>query len=523
MRLNCSFLALVVVLSAACASAAELKLGDKVGAISLTPLAGEPIEMKNYAERVATAVLFLSGRSDATVRAIEHVNRLNQKYRNRQVLIVGICPNAAETGDELQTFLQRRGIIFPVYRDPDGNVARRFGAHFTPEIFLIDRQGTLVFHGGLQDDKAMAAYEAALLDLLRKQQVAVVSHRVEGTPIDQPGAKLDVEDPYGTIAFSSELVFEKIPKAAAHHCSTICEAANHDLLCLWYGGSFESADDQALYLSRRKPGTRNWSEPTIIVQNPTMPPGNGVIFRDVDDRLCIVWGRMEGTRPMGRGQGWDRCRLFSRTSTDHGENWSTDRPLFEDPLWCVPRNPPIVLKSGALLLPVEGLQGEVEGSYFLTRAGVDMPWQRASFTSGGSQPAVIQRDDGSLLALMRHSQWITEISSRDDGSTWTEAAPTKLKNPDSGIAMTRLSNGHLIVVYNDSQTSRTPLSLARSLDEGKTWEKPLQLESNPGEYSYPCVVQTPDGKIHITYTFRRYAIKHVELNEDWCSQFERSD
>ena len=54
------------------------------------------------------------------------------------------------------------------------------------------------------------------------------------------------------------------------------------------------------------------------------------------------------------------------------------------------------------------------------------------------------------------------------------------------------------VVFNDSQTQRTPLSVARSLDEGRTWETPLHLESNPGEYSYPCVIQTGDGKIHVT-------------------------
>jgi len=89
--------------------------------------------------------------------------------------------------------------------------------------------------------------------------------------------------------------------------------------------------------------------------------------------------------------------------------------------------------------------------------------------------------------------------------------------------MTRLKNGHLVLVYNDSQTSRTPLSIVRSVDEGKTWEKPQQLESNPGEYSYPCVIQAADEKIHITYTFRRWAIKHVELNEAWLYQFERSD
>ena len=87
--------------------------------------------------------------------------------------------------------------------------------------------------------------------------------------------------------------------------------------------------------------------------------------------------------------------------------------------------------------------------------------------------------------------------------------------------MTHLRNGHLVLVFNDSETDRTPLSIARSLDEGRTWETPLVLESNPGEYSYPCVIQTSDGRIQATYTFRRYTIKHVELDENWLVHLDR--
>ena len=122
---------------------------------------------------------------------------------------------------------------------------------------------------------------------------------------------------------------------------------------------------------------------------------------------------------------------------------------------------------------------------------------------------------------MRAAPKITQSESRDEGRTWTKAVPTTVNNPDSGISMTRLKNGHLILVYNDSPDERTPLNIVRSIDDGKTWEKPLALESNPGEYSYPCVIQTDDGKIHITYTYRRYSIKHVELNEDWMTHMER--
>ncbi len=502
--------------------ASALELGDSVGPVNLAALSGERIVMNNYGERPATAVLFLSSRCDATARAIADINQIYRKIRLRNALIVGVSSQAAESGDELRAFAQRSGVIFPVYRDPGGAVARQFGARVTPELFLLDRRGALVFHGGLHDDEARQAFAAAVGNLLARQPVERAGPAAQGTPIDEPAAKRELEDPYGTVFFASELVFEKIPTAAAHHCSTICQAANNDLLCLWYGGSYESADDQALFLSRRKPQDKNWSQPQALVQNAAQPPGNGVIFRHASDRIYIVWARMEGTRPMRRGSGWNHCRLMVRTSTDHGTTWSEDRVLLDETLWCVPRNPPIKLASGKLLLPVEGSLDEVDGSHFLTLEP-DGSWRRAGFTRGGSQPAVVQRANGSLLAYLRHSRFITKIESRDDGQTWNQAEPTALKNPNAGITMTRLAGGHLVLVFNDSQTSRTPLCIARSLDEGQTWEKPLHLESNPGEYSYPCIIQSSDARMHITYTYRRYAIKHVELNEDWLVHFERPD
>ncbi len=508
-------LALTVV-AASLGSAAALELGEAAGPVKLLTLSGEPLTMNNYRERPATAVVFLSARSDVTAKAMHDINRIHGKHRLRDVLFVGICSNPDESGDELRTFSQRSGIIFPLYRDPTGDAARQFGATVTPEMFLLDRSGKLVFHGGLGDEASRAALDVAIGNLLAGRAIEVATAPAKGTPLDQPGAKRDIADPYGTISFSSELVFEKIPSAPAHHCSTICQTASGDLLCLWYGGSYESADDQALFLARRKPGERNWSTPQVLAQNAAQPPGNGVIFRDGDDRLWIIWSRMERSRPLRRGSGWDHCRLMARTSTDDGHTWTEDRPLLNDTLGGVPRNPPITLTDGSLLLP-DGQR------HFLALAPGQSEWRRVGTYSGGSQPAVIQRSDGSLLALLRGFGHIRQIESTDAGHTWSPAEPTPLANPDAGITMTRLAGGHLILVFNDSKTDRTPLSICRSLDEGRTWQSPLHLESNPGEYSYPSVIQTADGHIHITYTFRRYSIKHVELNEDWLVHFERAD
>jgi predicted neuraminidase len=148
-------------------------------------------------------------------------------------------------------------------------------------------------------------------------------------------------------------------------------------------------------------------------------------------------------------------------------------------------------------------------------------WEKVGEIPEGSQPTIVQRTDGSLLAYLRSDPFILESESNDGGKTWTDPKQTNLHCPGAGIAMTRLANGNLVLVHNDSPTERSPLSIRRSTNEGKTWSDPLHLESNPGEYSYPCVLQTSDGRIHVTYTFRRYSIKHVEMNEDWLIHMDR--
>ena len=103
--------------------------------------------------------------------------------------------------------------------------------------------------------------------------------------------------------------------------------------------------------------------------------------------------------------------------------------------------------------------------------------------------------------------------SYDDGVTWSPARATDLPNPNSGIDVVHLKDGRYAMVYNHTPRGRTPLNLAVSRD-GENWTPWQTLESDPGEYSYPAMIQAADGTLHITYTWRRLKIKHVEIKID---------
>ena len=105
---------------------------------------------------------------------------------------------------------------------------------------------------------------------------------------------------------------------------------------------------------------------------------------------------------------------------------------------------------------------------------------------------------------------ICVADSNDDGVHWTQARPLDLPNPNSGIDALSLRDGRVILVYNHTTTGRTPLNLAVSKD-GEHFRMFEVLEQEPGEYSYPALIQSTDGSLRLTYTWNRKKIRYVEL------------
>ena len=101
--------------------------------------------------------------------------------------------------------------------------------------------------------------------------------------------------------------------------------------------------------------------------------------------------------------------------------------------------------------------------------------------------------------------------SDDGGRSWSPLALTDLPNPNAGIDAVSLRDGRQLLVYNRSTDARTPLNVALSAD-GVSWNAALVLERDAGEYSYPAVIQTSDGLVHVTYTWKRERIKHVVID-----------
>jgi predicted neuraminidase len=93
---------------------------------------------------------------------------------------------------------------------------------------------------------------------------------------------------------------------------------------------------------------------------------------------------------------------------------------------------------------------------------------------------------------------------------------TGLPNPNSGTDAVTLADGRHLLVYNHNSAKgnggRSPLNVAVS-DDGKSWQAALVLEDDPTRhFSYPAVIQTSGGLVHVTYTWNRERIKHVVID-----------
>lgn len=310
------------------------------------------------------------------------------------------------------------------------------------------------------------------------------------------------------------------------HASTLVETED-GIVAAFFSGTHERNPDVGIRVSHLENGEWTWPEEVVNgVQNDTLryPCWNPVLFQPTEGPLMLFY--KVGPNP----RDWWGMLI---TSADNGKTWSSPVKLGEDPaigpLLGPVKNKPIQLQDGTIISP-SSIEREQEGDvfwqvHFEISKDQGKTWQVVGPINDGEtvdaiQPSILTHQDGRLQVLCRTRQdVIVESWSDDQGQSWSELAATSLPNPNAGTDAVTLADGRHLLVYNHSTKEgeepkgRNILNLAIS-DDGKTWDPFMTLENEPNNagYSYPAIIQSNDGKVHITYTYDRISVKYVVID-----------
>jgi predicted neuraminidase len=351
------------------------------------------------------------------------------------------------------------------------------------------------------------------------------------------------------------------------HAANLMPLPGGDLGCVWFGGTQEGMADISIHVARLPSGADRWTDPVRLIDDPTRSEQNPILFPAPDGRLLLLYTSQ-------RAGNQDTAIVRCRASHDNGLTWSAPATLIDTPGTFV-RQPLHVRPDGAWLLPVfscrsrpgERWTGSFDTSAVTISEDGGRRWSHHPVpdSEGAVHMGLLAAEPGALLALFR-SRWADHIHwsrSSDGGHSWTAPRPTALPNNNSSIQATVLGDGRIALAYNASSAAdaqarrlslydeiededdgataaapapeppartafwgapRAPLCLATSADAGRTWSAPTVLDTSDGycltnnskdglnrELSYPSIKETPDGRIHVAYTYFRQAIKYVTL------------
>jgi predicted neuraminidase len=349
------------------------------------------------------------------------------------------------------------------------------------------------------------------------------------------------------------------PMGHENHASNMVELPNGDLLCVWFAGTGEGIGDVNIALSRLPHNEVQWSAPVWVSEDATRSEQNPLLFLAPDGKLWLLYTAQEtrgcskeewrrriiaGEAEGGYNMQWTamiRCRV----SEDGGHTWGPVETFSGKPgSFC--RQPMVIMSNGDWLFPMYySLPGAGHGDdYTVMWISEDQgeSWKEYPVpeSRGRVHASVIELSSGRLVAFFRSraADRIYVSRSTDYGRTWTVPERTVLPNNNASIQATKLASGNLAMVFNNVSASddpaktvwpreRYPVTVAISEDQGETWPYMRHIDTGDdfaGEKNkylnrrcaYPCITQTQDGMIHISYSYRsRQCIKYVRIAEEW--------
>lgn len=335
------------------------------------------------------------------------------------------------------------------------------------------------------------------------------------------------------------------PPVGQSHAANLALVGTETLALAWFAGTSEGQADVSIWLATRRLDADLWSPPRRIAGDRSRSEQNPVLFDAGDGDLRLYY-----TAQLGADQATADVR--ARTSTDRGLTWSPPSTLIAADArgGAFVRQPPVVLRSGRWLLPAYrcgaspsgAWDGSADTSCVLISDDRGGTWTEIPIESSAGLVQMNVREIAGerLFALFRsrRADFVYSAWGDEGGEHWSPPAVTTLPNNNSSIQFARLSPRGLVVAYNPTRardlepgqaapgsgavwgTPRSPIALAVADDGARRWRQWVNLEQSSGacargeenrELSYPSLLQTPDGDLHVAYTRHREEITHVRI------------
>ena len=153
--------------------AQPIKPGATVGDFTLA--GANPVTF-SAAKGSINVVTFISVQCPVSNAYNDRMKALYRDYASRDVKFFFVNSNVTEAPSEVEEHARSHGFAFSVYKDRDNVIADKFGAEVTPDVFVLDAAGTVVYHGQIDDARNPA-------NIKRQSLRAVLDALLAGKPV----------------------------------------------------------------------------------------------------------------------------------------------------------------------------------------------------------------------------------------------------------------------------------------------------------------------------------------------------
>ncbi|MCD7438638.1 exo-alpha-sialidase [Streptomyces lincolnensis] len=367
--------------------------------------------------------------------------------------------------------------------------------------------------------------------------------------------------------------------AVQNHAANLALLPDGDLACVWFGGTQEGVSDIRVWFSRLDAAADRWSDPVPLSDDDTRSEQNPLLFTTPHGEVWLLHTAQKAgnqdTAEVRVRISTDSARTWSPPRTLFPAD-GTSGVFVRQPVVVLDSGRWLLPVFRCVSTPGRRWSGDHDTSSVMISDDEGRTWRERPVpdSEGAVHMNVRPLADGTLLALFRsrRADHVLTARSSDGGVTWTPPAPGTLPNNNSSIQYVRLTDGRLALAHNNSSAAdatarrlslydeidddglaatpaappqdsapketpgsafwgapRAPMTLSLSPDGGATWPVSRDLETGDGhcltnnsrdrlnrEFSYPSILQTSDGTLHLAYTYWRQAIKYVRVRPDWA-------